>query len=193
MKSPLIAFVIALVIALAIPFHAFSQLYIWTDKDGVKHVTNTAPPTEAENVQEQGEAENIPPTPSQKLQESIDRAKDRIKDHQAEIRDKLQKNKSEAEAKAAVSDYQISSISVTKEGEDRIRISGRISGGGPCKSLRVSISLSSNQGGYSTIVTAVDNVGGSASRIFEGSDWVGNTYANGTWKVVGTSFHCISN
>jgi hypothetical protein len=175
-----------------IPLKPAAQIYIWTDKDGVKHVTNTAPPPEAENIQEQGEAIHTPQKP-ETIKDKLEKATERYKDSMKEIETNRQTRRIEAEKAKAAADYQVSSISVTKEGEDRIKVSGRVSGGGACKVLQVFISLSGDKGGFTNIITSVDNVGGSASRIFEGTDWVGSTYAVGTWKVVGTSFRCISN
>lgn len=49
-------FFMAFVIAFAIPFSAFSQMFIWIDKDGAKHFTNITPPPEVETARELDES-----------------------------------------------------------------------------------------------------------------------------------------
>jgi len=107
MKTKLIAFFIASLISIAFPSVSLAQIYLWTDKDGVKHVTNTAPPPEAENVQEQGEAKHIPATPSQKLKDKY--KEEAIKGIRAaeDLQDEIRKRKSEAAAQEAMGNYQI--------------------------------------------------------------------------------------
>ncbi len=48
--------IIAFVLVFFIQQSAIAQIYMWTDKNGVKHFTNTAPPPEATDFKEEGEA-----------------------------------------------------------------------------------------------------------------------------------------
>jgi len=55
MKTLKRTFLYLILIILITPLAAHSQMYIWTDENGVKHVSNTAPPQNIKNIQEKGE------------------------------------------------------------------------------------------------------------------------------------------
>lgn len=191
MKPPIIALALSCVMALALPPPASAQLYIWTDKDGVKHVTNTAPPPEAQNVEAAPEAVYEPPDPETTLQKKIDRSRQRIQDRQQEAEKRRQKRRTETRRRVEDRNYQLSSVSVYRDGSEHIRVTGKVTGGGSCKRLKVSVSVNSDGGRFRYVEGVVENVGGSASRIFEARDWVGTSAVKHDWTVTDHSFRCL--
>jgi len=55
MKSLKKSFLYLILIIFIVPLPAHSKMYIWTDENGVKHVSNTAPPQNIKNIQEKDE------------------------------------------------------------------------------------------------------------------------------------------
>ena len=73
---------------------------------------------------------------------------------------------------------------------DRVEVSGRIRGGENCANLRLDIFAYNDQGNIANIVTAVENVGGSGSKIIEGSDTL-IFKPKGNWKVRSVYASCV--
>jgi len=55
MKKLKISFLYFILIMFITPLAAHSKMYIWTDENGVKHVSNTAPPQNTKNIQRKDE------------------------------------------------------------------------------------------------------------------------------------------
>ena len=165
---------------------AIAQLYIWTDKNGVKHYTNTAPPPEAMEIQEEAEAAHVGPTPEQRARDLKEKYKESIKDHTQKLRESIKKRTT---ARKASRPYRVSSLSVDPDGEHYIRVTGRIEGGESCKRLTVNMFLHSNKGGIAHLVFVVENVGGSGSRLFESREYVWD-HTEDEWKLGNVYFTC---
>lgn len=191
MKPRHLALALSFATAFAMAAAASAQLYIWTDKDGVKHVTNTAPPPEAENVKAEPEATYQPPDPETTLQKKIDRARERVQERREESLQRQRERLEKTQRRIEESNYQLSSVGVYRDGNEHIRVTGRVTGGGPCKRLKVSVSVNSDGGRFRYMEGVVENVGGSASRIFEARDWVGTSAVKHDWTLTGSRFRCI--
>jgi len=55
MKKLKSMFFYLILITFILPFTAHSKMYMWTDENGVKHVSNTAPPQNIKGIQQKGE------------------------------------------------------------------------------------------------------------------------------------------
>ena len=139
---------------------AMAQLYIWTDKDGVKHYTNTAPPPEADDTQERDEAVSAEPTPAERLK-AIEEKYERLRQNRAKKTTRSIKKSSiiTKPTRRVVTKpgrpFRISFFSVDPDGKNHINISGRVEGGEYCPRLRIEMFPRSEQGGIAHVVCYV--------------------------------------
>lgn len=189
MTPLVIAFVITSALIFAMPSHATAQIYTWTDKDGVKHYSNTAPDPEAVEAEEEAESISKPKDRKTILKESIEKSKEQTQQRTDIIIENLKKKTSTTTAPSAP--YRITTYSVYPDGANHIKITGRIEGGEACSRLRVSMYLHSNKGGSAHAIFVVDEAGGSASKLFETRDYVSD-HTKDTWKLGNVYFECSS-
>jgi len=72
----------------------------------------------------------------------------------------------------------------------QLEVSGRVSGGQSCKSLKLEFFLVGDKGNRGHILTVVDDVGGTGSRMFSGSDTVRGE--NKDWRITSAYASCVS-
>ncbi len=63
---------VLMMIVLLMPAVGYAELYQWTDENGVKHFSNTPPPTNVGSVREMEELEGVDNPDSDYLQDAID-------------------------------------------------------------------------------------------------------------------------
>ena len=179
--------IIAFALVFFIHQSAMAQIYMWTDKNGVKHYTNTAPPPEAVDTKEEGEAVHVEPTPTERSK-MIKEEANRSSQKRIDVNKKNIKKKSVVATPAEP--YRISHLGVYKDGDYYIKVSGRISGGEDCSRLKGSLYLHSDQGGTAHVNFVVENVG-RGSRLFESRDYVGSSRVKDDWGLGKIYYRCI--
>lgn len=156
---------------------------MWIDKNGVKHYSDTGP-DENTTFEERGEYELDEP----KKETIKDRVK-KLRDQRAERsrqREKLYK-KTEATPK---NKYELMMVRIEPDGKNHIKVSGRVTGGEPCRALKVDAFLYSNNGGRSHVIAVLKRAGGAGSKLFNGKDYVFD-HARDDWKISSVYFNCM--
>ena len=87
-----------ILILFILPLAAHSKMYIWTDENGVKHVSNTAPPQNIKDIQQKGE-KTFDEEKHQRLMEERESAEKEVAKEVEENRIKILENERQAKEK----------------------------------------------------------------------------------------------
>jgi len=175
------------IVILIFPLTVQPQLYHWTDENGVRHFSNTCPPSDAQQIEKETEIEH-----SHKNMEETD-AEKKIK-NAAPSPSSGKKSKKSTSIKKTVDtipqSYRIFMVSVAPD-PDGIRVIGRIEGRESCKRLQIEVFLHSDEGKTAKLVFIAENIKSSGSRLFDEKRNHSYGHRLARWSVGKTSFDCV--
>ena len=152
------------------------DVYTWTDANGVKRFTNTAPPADAANLGK--ESNYVAPPPEDKPSYMTNDTK----------RDKPMTFDTQSKAPTEKRPYKYDWSSPRVSGNE-LSLSGTVSYGESCKRLNIMVKLFSENGNTAYIKCQASDVGGSGSRILEGKTSIVSRWGS-NWKVEETRATC---
>ena len=188
---------IKIIVALSVLFLSSiavcGEVYMWTDKKGVKRFSNTPVTSQSDSkiVKSIGQETNYTaPTPNISLPPLLihqNPAAKQTKYLEIELPETLQ-----AKEKAApeVTPYKIE-WSTPRVNGDELSLSGSVSDGEPCKLLTVTAFLFDEKGNEKFIRCKVSDVGGTGSKNLDGKIKIRSPSYYGTdWRVSSHSTRC---
>ncbi len=175
------------VVIVIFPLTVQPQLYHWTDENGVRHFSNTCPPSDAQRIEKEAEIDhspkNIGETDAEENMEIV-----------APLRSPGKKSKKSTLLKKTVDtppqSYRIFMVSVNPD-PNGIRVIGRIEGRESCKRLHIEIFLHSDEGKTVKLVFIAENIKSTGSRLFDEKRNQSYGHRPATWRVGKTKFDCV--
>lgn len=173
MKISLSSNLLIALLAAAIPAAAAAAMYQWTDENGVKHWTDTAPPDhiqDAETMPEEnpGQAEKKSVVEDEADQDGGNRDGDSAPNHLRKARARetqsAAKKENRKSAQAGIQPHEYHWQEPKVSGDD-VEVTGRIEWGEPCDVLLLKISLQ-DEDGYPIYMTCPVKDVGDGRRAF---------------------------
>jgi hypothetical protein len=182
-----IFFWVALIILTGVP--APADIYKWVDKNGVVHFSNTDPAADADFMT----SVESPSAGRTKIKHKMNQKKSST---QAKLAKRSTENSSRSKKTASSpkpvnhGPYHFYSWSAYQSA-DNVRVRGKVSGGAPCRRLRVKVTLENTEGRLKSVTCYGDDVNllGYGSKFVSGSEPVST--AKSDWTVTDFTEKCI--
>ncbi len=170
------------------------DVYTWTDANGVKRFSNTAPPKDATNLGK--ETNYVAPVPTSKPLTASDYDESKLtrrekamimgpeRPPQELIIDRQKTNRTVKETVP----YKYS-WSTPRVSGNELSVSGSVEYGESCKSLTVTAWLFDENSNRTFIMCQASDVGGSGSRILSGKTSIPSRWGS-NWKIESTESRC---
>jgi len=189
----MIKIIVALSVLVLSSIAVCGEIYMWTDKKGVKRFSNTPVTSQSDSktLKSIGQETNyIAPTSEYHPSSSFDSSepsRETKKYLEIELPETLQVKEKTAQE---VTPYKIE-WSTPRVSGDELSLSGSVSDGEPCKLLTVTAFLFDEKGNEKFIRCKVPDVGGTGSRSLDGKIKIRSPSYYGTdWRVSSHSAKC---
>jgi hypothetical protein len=190
----MIKIVVALSVLLLSSIAVCGEVYMWTDKKGVKRFSNTPVTSQSDSktIKSIGRETNYTaPNPNYRPSASSDSPEPSRETNKILENELPETWHAKEKAAPEVTPYKIEWSTPLVTGGDELSLSGAVSGGKPCKLLTVTAFLFDENGNEKFIRCKVSDVGGAGSKNMGGKIKIRKPSYYGTdWRVSSHSTRC---